>query len=174
MFRGRASPEPTAAVTQGRGQVKAKHCVVVVSGHVVSDGVLLFGKADLYICEAFTLTSTGDVCCRLHHKTNVRDSYICNMMTKEKRPSPSCKRWSYDDIKEANFMRYLLEDNALEIFLKNGASVFLVFFNNDHVNAYKRLCSVVSSLKAKGPETVFNVSIDRKTINPLNNIQPLH
>ncbi|XP_056616257.1 WD repeat- and FYVE domain-containing protein 4 isoform X2 [Triplophysa dalaica] len=138
-------------------EVKAKHCVVVVSGHVVSDGVLLFGKADLYICEAFTLTSTGDVCCRLHHKTNVRDSYICNMMNKEKRPSPSCKRWSYDDIKEANFMRYLLEDNALEIFLKNGASVFLVFFNNDHVNAYKRLCSVVSSLKAKGPETVFHV-----------------
>lgn len=139
-------------------EVKAKHCVVVVSGHVVSDGVLLFGKANLYICEGFTLTSTGDVCCRLHHQTNVRDSYICNMMTKETNSmSPSCKRWSYDDIKEANFMRYLLEDNALEIFLKNGASVFLVFFNNDHVNAYKRLCSVVSSLKAKGPETVFNV-----------------
>lgn len=41
---------------------------------------------------------------------SVRDSYICNMMTKEKNSaSPSCKRWSYDDIKEANFMRYLLE-----------------------------------------------------------------
>ncbi|KTG47821.1 hypothetical protein cypCar_00037003 [Cyprinus carpio] len=78
------------------------------------------------------------------------------MMTKEKSSvSPSCKRWSYDDIKEANFMRFLLEDNALEIFLKNGTSVFLVFFNNDHVNAYKRLCSVVSSLKGRG-ETVLN------------------
>uniref|UniRef100_A0A673JM56 WD repeat- and FYVE domain-containing protein 4-like n=1 Tax=Sinocyclocheilus rhinocerous TaxID=307959 RepID=A0A673JM56_9TELE len=120
-------------------EVKAKHCVVVVSGHVLTEGVLLFGKADLYICEGFTLTSTGDVCCRIHHQTNVRDSYICNMMTKEKSSvSPSCKRWSYDDIKEANFMRFLLEDNALEMFLKNGTSVFLVFFNNDHVNAYKR------------------------------------
>uniref|UniRef100_A0A671PYY1 WD repeat- and FYVE domain-containing protein 4-like n=1 Tax=Sinocyclocheilus anshuiensis TaxID=1608454 RepID=A0A671PYY1_9TELE len=120
-------------------EVKAKHCVVVVSGHVLTEGVLLFGKADLYICEGFTLTSTGDVCCRIHHHTNVRDSYICNMMNKEKSSvSPSCKRWSYDDIKEANFMRFLLEDNALEIFLKNGTSVFLVFFNNDHVNAHKR------------------------------------
>uniref|UniRef100_A0A8C1GW56 WDFY family member 4 n=1 Tax=Cyprinus carpio TaxID=7962 RepID=A0A8C1GW56_CYPCA len=91
-------------------EVKAKHCVVVISGHVVTEGVLLFGKADLYICEGFTLTSTGDVCCRIHHQTNVRDSYICNMMTKEKSSvSPSCKRWSYDDIKEANFMRFLLE-----------------------------------------------------------------
>ncbi|XP_051772048.1 WD repeat- and FYVE domain-containing protein 4 isoform X3 [Ctenopharyngodon idella] len=139
-------------------EVKAKHCVVVVSGHVVTEGVLLFGKADLYICEGFTLTSTGDVCCRIHHQTNVRDSYICNMMNKEKNSvSPNCKRWSYDDIKEANFMRFLLEDNALEIFLKNGTSVFLVFFNNDHINAYKRLCSVVSSLKGRG-ETVLNVS----------------
>lgn len=141
-------------------EVKAKHCVVVVSGHVVTEGALLFGKADLYICEGFTLTSTGDVCCRIHHQTNVRDSYICSMMNKEKNSvTPSCKRWSYDDIKEANFMRFLLEDNALEIFLKNGTSVFLVFFNNDHVNAYKRLCSVVSSLKGRG-ETVLNV---RKT-----------
>ncbi|XP_052429042.1 WD repeat- and FYVE domain-containing protein 4 isoform X1 [Carassius gibelio] len=138
-------------------EVKAKHCVVVVSGHVLTEGVLLFGKADLYLCEGFTLTSTGDVCCRIHHQTNVRDSYICNMMNKEKNSaSPNCKRWSYDDIKEATFMRFLLEDNALEIFLKNGTSVFLVFFNNDHVNAYKRLCAVVSSLKGRG-ETVLNV-----------------
>ncbi|XP_051503739.1 WD repeat- and FYVE domain-containing protein 4-like isoform X2 [Myxocyprinus asiaticus] len=143
-------------------EVKAKHCVVVVSGHVVTEGVLLFGKADLYICEGFTLTSTGDVCCRIHYQTNVRDSYICKMMNKEKSSlSTSCKRWSYDDIKEANFMRFLLEDNALEIFLKNGTSVFIVFFNNDHINAYKRLCAVVSSLKGRGiSETVLNV---RKT-----------
>lgn len=41
---------------------------------------------------------------------SVRDSYICNMMNKEKNSvSPSCKRWLYDDIKEANFMRFLLE-----------------------------------------------------------------
>lgn len=32
------------------------------------------------------------------------------MMNKEKNSvSPNCKRWSYDDIKEANFMRFLLE-----------------------------------------------------------------
>uniref|UniRef100_A0A8C2HPE0 WDFY family member 4 n=1 Tax=Cyprinus carpio TaxID=7962 RepID=A0A8C2HPE0_CYPCA len=85
-------------------EVKAKHCVVVISGHVVTEGVLLFGKADLYICEGFTLTSTGDVC-----------SYLSTLL-----------------------IHYCSKDNALEIFLKNGTSVFLVFFNNDHVNAYKR------------------------------------
>ncbi|TRY83639.1 hypothetical protein DNTS_003868 [Danionella cerebrum] len=150
-------------------EVKEKHCVVVVSGHVVTEGVLLFGKAHIYICEGFTLTTAGDVCCRVHHQTNVRDSYICNMMNKEKiSVSPNCKSCSYDDIKEVNFMRFLLEDTALEIFLKNGTSVLLVFFNNDHISAYKRLCSVVSSLKGRG-ETILNVrktaAVERTALN---------
>ncbi|XP_066534651.1 WD repeat- and FYVE domain-containing protein 4 [Hoplias malabaricus] len=140
-------------------EVKAKHCLAVVSGHVLTEGVLLFGKGDLYICEGFTLTSNGDICCGNHHPTSVRDSFICGMLKKEQSTEDlGCRRWPYEDIKEAHFMRFLLEENAVEIFTRNGSSVFLVFVNKDHVGAFKRLCSVVPSLKGRGvTEAVHNV-----------------
>ncbi|TSK22773.1 WD repeat- and FYVE domain-containing protein 4 [Bagarius yarrelli] len=140
-------------------EIKVKQCVAVVSGHVLMEGVLMFGKADLYVCEGFTLTSSEDVYCGNHHPTSVRDSFICGMLKKEQSlVKPACRRWSYEDIKEAHFMRFLLEENAIEIFMKNGASVFLVFVNKDHVNAFKRLCTVVPSLKGRGvTEAVFNI-----------------
>ncbi|XP_060728472.1 WD repeat- and FYVE domain-containing protein 4 isoform X2 [Tachysurus vachellii] len=143
-------------------EITVKQCVAVVSGHILVEGVLLFGKADLYVCEGFTLTSSGDVCCGNHHPTNVRDSFICSMLKKEQSSvNLACRRWSYEDIKEAHFMRFLLEENAIEIFMKNGASVFLVFVNKDHVSAFKRICSVVPSLKGRGvTEAVLNA---RKT-----------
>src|SRR4029434_298307 len=40
--------------------------VLQVNGYVVCEGVLLFGKADLYVCEGFNLTPSGDVCCGRH------------------------------------------------------------------------------------------------------------
>lgn len=30
------------------------------------------------------------------------------------------------------------QDNAIEVFMKNGHSAFLVFVNRDHVSVYKR------------------------------------
>ncbi|XP_047198145.1 WD repeat- and FYVE domain-containing protein 4 isoform X2 [Hippoglossus stenolepis] len=130
-------------------EVKAKMYVVMVSGLRVTEGVLLFGKESLFLCEGFTLSPTGDVCCRKHHPSSVKDSFISTMLSKEL-PSASCRRWLYEDIKEARFMRFLLEDNAIEVFMKNGHSAFLVFLNKDHVSAYKRLCMVVSALKGRG------------------------
>ncbi|KAI4877629.1 hypothetical protein NFI96_022988 [Prochilodus magdalenae] len=146
-------------------EVKVKQSVAVVSGHMLTEGVLLFGKQDLYVCEGFILTASGDICCGNHHPTSVRDSYICGMLKKkENSVSPGCKRWSYEDIKDAHFIRFLLEENAIEIFMKNGSSVFLVFVNKDHVGAFKRLCSVVPSLKGRGvTEAVHNV---RRTAAP--------
>ncbi|XP_060781914.1 WD repeat- and FYVE domain-containing protein 4 isoform X2 [Neoarius graeffei] len=143
-------------------EIKIKQCVAVVSGHMLVEGVLLFGKADLYVCEGFTLTSSGDVCCGNHHPSSVRDSFISGMLKKEQSSvNPACRRWSYEDIKEAHFMRFLLEENAIEIFMKNGASLFLVFVNKDHVSTFKRLCSLVPSLKGRGvTEAMHNV---RKT-----------
>ncbi|XP_070696577.1 WD repeat- and FYVE domain-containing protein 4 [Pempheris klunzingeri] len=141
-------------------EVKAKMCVVMVSGLRVTEGVLLFGKESLLLCEGFTLSPAGDVCCRMHHPTSVRDSFISNMLSKDP-PSARCRRWLYEDIKEARFMRFLLEDNAIEVFMKNGHSAFLVFLNRDHVSAYKRLCTVVSALKGRGiAEVIANA---RKT-----------
>ncbi|XP_062375001.1 WD repeat- and FYVE domain-containing protein 4 isoform X2 [Sardina pilchardus] len=139
-------------------EVKAKMSVVQVNGYQVCECVLLFGKADLYLCEGFNLTPSGDVCCTNHQPSSIRDSYLSSMFKKEKVSTvQSCKRWPYDDIKDAHFMRYLLEDNALEIFLRNGSSVFLVFPNKEHISAYKRLSSVTPALKGKGMEAVFNM-----------------
>uniref|UniRef100_A0A8B9LHN3 WDFY family member 4 n=1 Tax=Astyanax mexicanus TaxID=7994 RepID=A0A8B9LHN3_ASTMX len=89
---------------------EVRQCVAVVSGHMLTEGVLLYGKTDLYICEGFTLTSSGDVCCGTHHPTSVRDSFISEMLKKEQSSvNPACRRWPYADIKEARFMRFLLE-----------------------------------------------------------------
>lgn len=33
---------------------------------------------------------------------------------------------------------FCFQENAIEVFMKNGQSVFLVFLNKDHVFAYKR------------------------------------
>ncbi|XP_008289614.1 WD repeat- and FYVE domain-containing protein 4 isoform X2 [Stegastes partitus] len=135
-------------------EVKAKMCVVTASGLRVTEGLLLFGKESLLLCEGFTLSPTGDVCCRKHHPSSVRDSFISTMLSKEP-PSASCRCWLYEDIKEARFMRFLLEDNAIEIFMKNGHSAFLVFLNKDHVSAYKRLSTVVPALKGRGVAEVI-------------------
>ncbi|XP_029305197.1 LOW QUALITY PROTEIN: WD repeat- and FYVE domain-containing protein 4 [Cottoperca gobio] len=135
-------------------EVKAKMCVVTVSGLRVTEGVLLFGEESLLLCEGFTLSPAGDVCCRTHHPSSVRDSFISTMLSKELPPA-RCRRWLYEDIKDARFMRFLLEGNAIEVFMKNGLSTFLVFLNKDHVSAYKRLCSVVSALKGRGVAEVI-------------------
>ncbi|XP_064174469.1 WD repeat- and FYVE domain-containing protein 4 isoform X1 [Anguilla rostrata] len=120
-------------------QVKGKLCVVIVSGHVVEEGVLLFGTAHFYVCEGFTLSPAGDVCCKNHHPTSVRNSFICGMFSKTlPTASPSCRRYAYEDVKDAHFSRFLLEDNALEIFMRNGQSTFLAFQNKEHLPAFKR------------------------------------
>ncbi|XP_068423686.1 WD repeat- and FYVE domain-containing protein 4 isoform X1 [Clinocottus analis] len=134
--------------------VKAKMCVVTVSGLRVTEGVLLFGKESLLLCEGFTLSPAGDVCCRKHHPSSVRDSFISTMLSKELPPA-RCRRWLYEDIKDARFIRFLLEDNAIEVFMKNGLSAFLVFLNKDHVSAYKRLCMLVPALKGRGAAEVI-------------------
>ncbi|XP_061601856.1 WD repeat- and FYVE domain-containing protein 4 isoform X2 [Cololabis saira] len=135
-------------------KVKARMCVVMVSGLRVTEGLLLFGDESLLLCEGFTLSSTGDVCCRRHYPSSVRDSFISTMLSKEL-PTANCRRWLYGDIKEARFMRFLLEDNAIEIFMKNGHSAFLVFLNKDHVSAYKRLSTVVPALKGRAVADVI-------------------
>ena len=59
-------------------KVKAKMCVLMVSGLRVTEGVLLFGKESLLLCEGFTLSSSGDVCCRTHHPSRYRCTKTCD------------------------------------------------------------------------------------------------
>uniref|UniRef100_A0AAQ5X7X2 WDFY family member 4 n=1 Tax=Amphiprion ocellaris TaxID=80972 RepID=A0AAQ5X7X2_AMPOC len=159
-------------------QVKAKMCVVTVSGLRVTEGLLLFGKESLLLCEGFTLSPTGDVCCRKHYPSSVRDSFISTMLSKEL-PSASCRCWLYEDIRKARFMRFLLEDNAIEIFMKNGYSAFLVFLNKDHVSAYKRYhtctCWMFKSFYFKHPNTNLSLPLSpcRLTKGEISNFEYL-
>lgn len=41
------------------------------------------------------------------------------------------------------------QDNAIEVFMKNGHSAFLVFLNRDHVSAYKRYSSIHTDCMSK-------------------------
>lgn len=47
-------------------QVTQKFSLVIVQGHLVSEGVLLFGLQHFYVCENFTLSPVGDVYCTRH------------------------------------------------------------------------------------------------------------
>ncbi|XP_074089216.1 WD repeat- and FYVE domain-containing protein 4-like isoform X3 [Macrotis lagotis] len=144
-------------------KVSRKHSVVIVQGHVVSEGVLLFGQQHFYICENFTLSSVGDVYCTKHCLSNISDQFIFNMCSKD-RPSDhyTCNRYPYSDIKEIQLMRFLLQEIALEIFFRNGYSKFLVFHNSDRIKAFKSFCSLQPGLKGKGiPEESLNI---RKSI----------
>lgn len=49
-------------------------CVVMASGLRVTEAVLLLGKESLLLCEGFTLSPSGDVCCRKHHSS--RYTYV--------------------------------------------------------------------------------------------------
>lgn len=74
-----------AGSTTPAGTVAAKHAMSIISSSVVSI---------IHSC--------------LFSSTSVRDSYISTMLSKEL-PSARCRRWHYEDIKEARFMRFLLE-----------------------------------------------------------------
>ncbi|XP_007478664.1 WD repeat- and FYVE domain-containing protein 4 isoform X2 [Monodelphis domestica] len=146
-------------------KVSVKLSVVVVQGHMVSEGVLLYGQQHFYICENFTLSPLGDVYCTKHCLSNISDPFIFNMCSKD-RPSDhyTCHRYSYSDIKEIHLMRFLLQEIALEIFFRNGYSKFLVFHNSERNKAFKGFYSLQPGLKGKGiTEESLNI---RKSIGP--------
>ncbi|XP_042636598.1 WD repeat- and FYVE domain-containing protein 4 [Orycteropus afer afer] len=132
-------------------KVSLKYSLVIVRGHLVLEGVLLFGRQHFYICENFTLSPVGDVYCTRHCLSNISDQFIFNMCSKDRSCDHySCQRHRYADIREIHRTRFLLQDIALEIFFQNGYSKFLVFYNNDRSKAFKSFCSFQPGLKGKG------------------------
>ncbi|XP_039629915.1 WD repeat- and FYVE domain-containing protein 4 isoform X2 [Polypterus senegalus] len=140
-------------------QINIKLSVAILKAHVIAEGVLMFGKADFYICENFTLSDSNDVFCKIHHPSSVRNSFICSLFNKAvPGETPTCCRYPFHEIKEIHYRRFLHQDNALEIFMTSGHSLFLVFQNKDQIAAFKRFCSAVPSLKGKGvTEAIINV-----------------
>nr|XP_024109991.2 WD repeat- and FYVE domain-containing protein 4 [Pongo abelii] len=131
-------------------KVTQKFSLVIVQGHLVSEGVLLFGHQHFYICENFTLSPTGDVYCTRHCLSNISDPFIFNLCSKDRSTDHySCQCHSYTDMRELRQARFLLQEIALEIFFHNGYSKFLVFYNNDRSKAFKSFCSFQPSLKGK-------------------------
>ncbi|MGH0153416.1 UNVERIFIED_CONTAM: hypothetical protein FKN15_025858 [Acipenser sinensis] len=108
--------------------------------------------------KSYPISSSLATVMRTAHK-RITDSFICNMFSKEKPgENPTCSRYPYEEIQEAHYMRFLLQDTALEIFMRCGESKFLVFQNKDQIKAFKRFCSAVPSLKGKGvTEAISNM-----------------
>ncbi|XP_059755962.1 WD repeat- and FYVE domain-containing protein 4 isoform X2 [Balaenoptera ricei] len=132
-------------------KVTQKYSLVIVQGHLVCEGLLLFGQQHFYICENFTLSPVGDVYCTRHCLSNISDPFIFNMCSKDRSSDHySCQRHSYGDLRELRQARFLLQDIALEIFFRNGYSKFLVFHNSDRSKVFKSFCSFQPGLKGKG------------------------
>ncbi|XP_004716310.1 WD repeat- and FYVE domain-containing protein 4 [Echinops telfairi] len=131
-------------------KVSLKYSLVIVQGHLVSEGVLLFGHQHFYICDNFTLSPMGDIYCTHHCLSNISDPFIFNMCSKDRSCNHySCQRYSYAEIREIRKTRFLLQDISLEIFFQNGYSKFLVFHNSDRSKAFKSFCSFQHGLKGK-------------------------
>ena len=58
--------------------------------------------------ESNTVMTTLSLSLCLCLSASVKDAFISSMLSRES-PSVSCRRWAYVDVKEARFMRYLLE-----------------------------------------------------------------
>ncbi|XP_026576266.1 WD repeat- and FYVE domain-containing protein 4 [Pseudonaja textilis] len=132
-----------------RGEkVTCRLSVVMVDGHVVSEGALLLGRDHFYVCRHFTLSHLGEVYCTSHCLSCIREPFIYNLCyaTEATAAEPTCSCHSYSDIKEIRPMHFLLQDTALEVFLNNGYSIFLVFHNSDR----KKFLTRFSSVKSKG------------------------
>lgn len=131
-------------------KVTQKYSLVIVQGHLVSEGLLLFGRQHFYICENFTLSPVGDVYCTRHCLSNISDPFIFNLCSKDRSSDHySCQCHCYGDLRELRQARFLLQDIALEIFFRNGYSKFLVFYNGDRSKAFKSFYSFQPSLKGK-------------------------
>ncbi|XP_074230467.1 WD repeat- and FYVE domain-containing protein 4 isoform X2 [Camelus bactrianus] len=144
-------------------KVTQKYSLVIVQGHLVCEGLLLFGRQHFYVCENFTLSPVGDVYCTRHCLSNISDPFIFNMCSKDRSSDHySCQRHSYSDLRELRQARFLLQDIALEIFFQNGYSKFLVFHNSDRSKVFKSFCSFQPSLKGKSfTEDPLNLRLHR-------------
>eukprot|EP00062_Callorhinchus_milii_P018807 gi/632972759/ref/XP_007902817.1/ PREDICTED: WD repeat- and FYVE domain-containing protein 4 [Callorhinchus milii] len=148
-----------------REKVNMKCSLIVVESQSLVEGVLLFGRDHFYVGENFTLSTSGDLYCVNHHPSSVDDSYIYDMCKKEMNGAiPKCSRYPYGDVMEIRNLRFLLQDIALEIILKNGFSKLLVFHKKDRKKAFKKFSHAMPSLKKGLKESTKTVS---GSLNPM-------
>ncbi|XP_067828723.1 WD repeat- and FYVE domain-containing protein 4 [Heptranchias perlo] len=145
-------------VLDEKEKIDTKYSLIVADGHLLMEGVLLFGRNHFYVCENFTLSASGDVYCINHHPSSINDSYIYDMCNKETSgKNQKCSRYSYNEVHEIHHLRFLLQDIALEIFLKNGFSKFLIFHKNDRKKVFKKFRHAMPSIKKGKTDASKNV-----------------
>ncbi|XP_032082434.1 WD repeat- and FYVE domain-containing protein 4 isoform X3 [Thamnophis elegans] len=146
-------------------KVTCRLSVVVVDGHAASEGALLLGRDHFYVCKHFALSHLGEVYCTSHCLSCIREPFIYNLChaTEAAPVEPTCSCHSYRDIREIRPMRFLLQEIALEIFLNNGYSIFLVFHNNDREKFLTRFCSVRSKGVADESTNIRKQSEEKKS-----------
>ncbi|XP_031761062.1 WD repeat- and FYVE domain-containing protein 4 isoform X3 [Xenopus tropicalis] len=146
-----------------------KMAMVLVEAHVIMEGVLMFGKNHFYLCPQFTLSASGDVTCIAHGKSSIEDPFIHDLCYKDtlimspkdtehnlessKRKAisgnPKIECFPFQDLLDVQPMRFLMQEIALEIYLRNRTSKFLVFPNKDMSTAMKWFQSSMSNAKGK-------------------------
>ncbi|XP_053305887.1 WD repeat- and FYVE domain-containing protein 4 [Spea bombifrons] len=156
-------------------KISFKMSVVFVEGHVILEGVLLFGKKHFYLCPHFILSSSGEVTCTSHGVSSIQDPFIYDLCYKDK-PStytkklvgnleaseialslgreaepvtPWAERFSYHEVMDLQPRHFLMQEIAMEIFFMNRTTTFLVFPNGDLTAAMKWFQSLIPSLKQK-------------------------
>ncbi|KAM4636528.1 WD repeat- and FYVE domain-containing protein 4 [Discoglossus pictus] len=170
---GEACPERLVILQDfpEREKISLKMPIVLVEGHIISEGVFLFGRDHFYLCFKFTLSSSGDVSCSAHGLSSIQDPFIydlCNKTCAVETPrsmtgdspvspgrenglsAPWVERYCYSEVAELQPMCFLMQEMALEIFFRNRISKFVVFPNKDVNTAIKWFHLLMPSLKAKG------------------------
>ncbi|XP_078284484.1 LOW QUALITY PROTEIN: WD repeat- and FYVE domain-containing protein 4 [Rhinoraja longicauda] len=141
-----------------KDKITMKFSLIVTECPLLMESVLLIDQGHFYICENFTLSSSGDVYCTNHHPSSINDPYIYDMCNKEAGGKiPKCSRYSWDDVQEIHHRRFLLQDIAIEIFLKGGFSKFLIFHKNDKKVVLKKFYSMIPALKKGNPDNSRNL-----------------
>ncbi|XP_018081103.1 WD repeat- and FYVE domain-containing protein 4 isoform X2 [Xenopus laevis] len=146
--------------------------MVLVEAHLITEGILMFGRNHFYLCSYFTLSTSGDVTCITHGKSSIEDPFIYDLCYKDTltgspkdaehslesskiktvRRNPKIERYPFQDLLDLQPMRFLMQEIALEIYLRNRTSKFLVFPNKDVSTAMKGFQSSMSNSKVKAAD----------------------
>uniref|UniRef100_A0A8C5QK71 WDFY family member 4 n=1 Tax=Leptobrachium leishanense TaxID=445787 RepID=A0A8C5QK71_9ANUR len=161
---------------QKNEKITSKMSIALVEGHLLMEGVLLFGKDHFYLCPHFTVSSSGEVACSKHSVSSIQDPFIYDLCYKNKftisssRADENLKHmdgslaspgkeeepvsfwvecYSYQEVMELKTRHFLMQEMALEIFFVNKITKFLVFHNKDMIAAMKWFQSTMPSVKGK-------------------------
>ncbi|VDP07627.1 unnamed protein product, partial [Soboliphyme baturini] len=128
-----------------------------VNGLDTTEGLLLFGRDHYYVIDGFTLLKTREI----------RDldflpeelhcpivPYIANGMTRTRGRKKLCSKFAYEDIRECQKRRYLLQPIAIEVFSADGRNYLLAFPKKMRNSVYSKFLSSAKRLADSANQSV--------------------